>query len=111
MPLHPIPASHPALWGHWQAHRPDRRRLASHRWQEHILHSEIFLLKAKFAEEDHTLNFTVPIFDPLPPQYYIRVVSDRWLGAETTLPVSFRQLILCVVPSARGYFLRSARWN
>ena len=62
--------------------------------QEHILHSELFLLKAKFAEEDHTLTFTVPIFDPLSPQYYIRVVSDRWLGAETTLPVSFRQLIL-----------------
>ena len=62
--------------------------------QEHILHSELFLLKAKFAEDDHTISFTVPIFDPLPPQYYIRVVSDRWLGAETTLPVSFRELIL-----------------
>lgn len=62
--------------------------------QEHILHTETFLLKAKFAEDDHTLSFTVPIADPLPPQYYIRVVSDRWLGSETTLPVSFRQLIL-----------------
>jgi len=62
--------------------------------QEHILHAESFLLKAKFAEDDHTITFTVPIFDPLPPQYYIRLVSDRWLGAETTLPVSFRQLIL-----------------
>ena len=60
--------------------------------QEHILHSELFLIKAKFAEDDHTLSFTVPIFDPLPPQYYIRAVSDRWLGAETTLPVSFRQV-------------------
>jgi len=62
--------------------------------QEHILHSELFLLKAKFAEDDHSLTFTIPIFDPLPPQYFIRVVSDRWLAAETTLPVSFRQLIL-----------------
>jgi len=62
--------------------------------QEHILHSELFLLKAKFAEDDHSLTFTIPIFDPLPPQYFIRVVSDRWLGAETTLPVSFRHLIL-----------------
>ncbi len=62
--------------------------------QEHILHHELFLLKAKFAEDDHTLSFTIPIFDPLPPQYFIRVVSDRWLNAETTLPVSFRHLIL-----------------
>ena len=36
----------------------------------------------------------IPINDPLPPQYFIRVVSERWLGAETTLPVSFRHLIL-----------------
>ena len=62
--------------------------------QETILHHEVFILKQKFAEDDHTINFTVPIFDPLPPQYFIRVVSDSWLGAETTLPVSFRHLIL-----------------
>ncbi|KAL1529400.1 hypothetical protein AB1Y20_000349 [Prymnesium parvum] len=62
--------------------------------QEHILHYELFILKSKFAEDDHSLSFTIPIFDPLPPQYFIRVVSDRWLCAETTLPVSFRHLIL-----------------
>ena len=45
--------------------------------QEHILHHELFILKSKFAEDDHTLSFTIPIFDPLPPQYFIRVVSDR----------------------------------
>lgn len=50
---------------------------------QHILHYELFVLKAKFSEDDHTLSFTVPIFDPLPPQYYIRVVSDRWLGSES----------------------------
>ncbi|KFV59703.1 U5 small nuclear ribonucleoprotein 200 kDa helicase, partial [Gavia stellata] len=32
--------------------------------------------------------------EPLPPQYFIRVVSDRWLSCETQLPVSFRHLIL-----------------
>ncbi|EOD12464.1 hypothetical protein EMIHUDRAFT_422149 [Emiliania huxleyi CCMP1516] len=62
--------------------------------QEHVLHSELFLLKAKFAEDDHSLTFTIPIYDPLPPQYFVRVVSDRWLGCEATLPISFRHLIL-----------------
>ena len=62
--------------------------------QEQVLHHEVFILKAKFAEDDHTITFTIPIADPLPPQYFIRVVSDSWLGAETTLPVSFRHLIL-----------------
>ena len=61
---------------------------------EVILHSEYFLLKKKFAQTEHTLTFTVPIFDPLPPQYYVRVVSDRWLGSEVVLPMSFRHLIL-----------------
>lgn len=36
----------------------------------------------------------VPVFEPLPPLYFVRVVSDRWLGSETVLPVSFRHLVL-----------------
>lgn len=61
---------------------------------EEILHHEYFLLKARFAEEEHVVEFTVPITDPMPPQYFIRLVSDRWIGAEAQLPVSFRHLIL-----------------
>lgn len=45
-------------------------------------------------EEEHQVSFTVPIFEPLPPQYFVRVVSDRWLASESVLPVSFRHLIL-----------------
>ncbi|KAJ0087179.1 hypothetical protein Patl1_09317 [Pistacia atlantica] len=61
---------------------------------EYILHHEYFMLKKQYVDEDHTLNFTVPIYEPLPPQYFIRVVSDKWLGSQTVLPVSFRHLIL-----------------
>ncbi|KAK1284246.1 hypothetical protein QJS10_CPB21g01301 [Acorus calamus] len=61
---------------------------------EFILHHEYFILKKQYIEEDHTLNFTVPIYEPLPPHYFIRVVSDRWLGSQTVLPVTFRHLIL-----------------
>ncbi|XP_057451214.1 DExH-box ATP-dependent RNA helicase DExH12-like [Lotus japonicus] len=61
---------------------------------EYILHHEYFLLKKQYIDEDHTLNFTVPIYEPLPPQYFICVVSDKWLGSQTVLPVSFRHLIL-----------------
>ncbi|KAD2067453.1 hypothetical protein E3N88_41917 [Mikania micrantha] len=61
---------------------------------ESILHNEYFLLKKQYIDEDHTLNFTVPIYEPLPPQYFIKVVSDRWLGSLSVLPVSFRHLIL-----------------
>ncbi|XP_024003677.1 DExH-box ATP-dependent RNA helicase DExH13 isoform X2 [Eutrema salsugineum] len=61
---------------------------------EKVLHHEYFLLKKQYIDEDHTLNFTVPISEPPPPQYFIRVVSDKWLDSPTVLPVSFRHLIL-----------------
>ncbi|KAK9181778.1 hypothetical protein WN944_024917 [Citrus x changshan-huyou] len=61
---------------------------------DYILHHEYFLLKKQYIEEDHSLNFTVPIYEPLPPQYFIHVVSDKWLGSQTLLPISFRHLIL-----------------
>lgn len=44
---------------------------------EEILHSEFFGLKQRFATQDHVLDFFVPIGEPMPPQYFIRVVSDR----------------------------------
>jgi pre-mRNA-splicing helicase BRR2 len=40
------------------------------------------------------LTFTVPLFETLPPQYFIKIVADRWISSETTLAVSFRHLIL-----------------
>ncbi|XP_043274954.1 putative U5 small nuclear ribonucleoprotein 200 kDa helicase isoform X2 [Venturia canescens] len=61
---------------------------------EVVLHHEYFLLKSKYAQDEHMVKFFVPVFEPLPPQYFLRVVSDRWIGAETQLPVSFRHLIL-----------------
>uniref|UniRef100_A0A914KQ90 RNA helicase n=3 Tax=Meloidogyne TaxID=189290 RepID=A0A914KQ90_MELIC len=61
---------------------------------EIILHHEYFLLKQKYCTEEHIVKMFVPVFDPLPPLYFIRIVSDRWLGSETVLPVSFRHLIL-----------------
>ncbi|XP_002165482.2 U5 small nuclear ribonucleoprotein 200 kDa helicase isoform X1 [Hydra vulgaris] len=61
---------------------------------ERILHHEYFLLKEKYATDEHTVKFFVPVFEPLPPQYFIRVISDKWLHSETQLPVSFRHLYL-----------------
>ncbi|KAH0985030.1 hypothetical protein GBA52_012207 [Prunus armeniaca] len=34
---------------------------------EYILHHEYFLLKKQYSNEDHTLIFTAPIYEPLPP--------------------------------------------
>ena len=45
-------------------------------------------------QQIQTVVFTIPIFEPLPSQYYVRVISDRWLGSEMTFPISFQHLIL-----------------
>lgn len=39
------------------------------------------------------MTLSVPISEPIPPNYYISVVSDRWLHSETRLPLSFQHLI------------------
>lgn len=61
---------------------------------ERILHHEPLIINAIYGNQEHLVNFTVPMQDPLPPQYFIKVVSDRWLHSEAVLPVSFRHLIL-----------------
>ncbi|GAA5859336.1 hypothetical protein JCM8547_001990 [Rhodosporidiobolus lusitaniae] len=61
---------------------------------EIILFHDQFILRQRYAEQDHYVTFTVPMLDPLPPNYFISVVSDRWMHAETRLPLSFKHLIL-----------------
>ncbi|CAI6000970.1 unnamed protein product, partial [Closterium sp. NIES-64] len=62
---------------------------------EHIYHTEYFILSKKMmAQGTHTLTFTIPIFEPLPPQYYVKAISDNWLSSSSTHTISFRHLIL-----------------
>lgn len=62
----------------------------------YIYHSEFFQLTRKQAlsHEAHELVVTIPLKDPLPTQYYIRAISDTWLGSETYFALSFKHLIL-----------------
>lgn len=81
----------------------DRAHGSSQQWHiwvldaesEHIYHSEVFTLhRRQMRDEPQVLAFAIPIFEPLPPQYFVRAVNDHWLGSETTLPVSFHHLML-----------------
>ena len=62
----------------------------------HIYHHEFFSLQKKHVKtkEPQQIVFTIPIFEPLPSQYIVRVISDTWLGVEFTHSVSFKHLIL-----------------
>jgi activating signal cointegrator complex subunit 3 len=61
---------------------------------EFIYHSEYIVLQRKDRHEPKTLDVTIPVRDPLPAQYYIRVLSDVWVGCETVTPVSFQHLLM-----------------
>jgi len=64
---------------------------------EDILFHDQFILRKDFAQaemNEHVVEFTVPITEPMPPHYFVSVLSDRWMHSETKLPVSFQKLIL-----------------
>jgi pre-mRNA-splicing helicase BRR2 len=64
---------------------------------EEILFHDQFLLRKEYARgevTDHIMEFTVPISDPIPPHYFLQIVSDRWMHSETKVAVSFQKLIL-----------------
>ncbi|KAL3438665.1 Sec63 Brl domain-containing protein [Aspergillus tetrazonus] len=64
---------------------------------EEILFHDQFVLRKDYAESEmneHLVEFTVPITEPMPPNYFISLVSDRWMHSETRIAVSFQKLIL-----------------
>ncbi|KAK4144714.1 Sec63 Brl domain-containing protein [Dichotomopilus funicola] len=64
---------------------------------EDILFHDQFILRKDYAEaeaNEHVVEFTVAISEPMPPNYFISVVSDRWMHSETRMAVSFQKLIL-----------------
>ncbi|KAI5292967.1 DEIH-box ATPase, partial [Ascosphaera acerosa] len=64
---------------------------------EDVLFYDQFILRRDFATAEvnqHAVDFTVLITEPMPPNYFISLVSDRWMHAETKIAVSFQKLIL-----------------
>lgn len=66
---------------------------------EIILFHDTFLLRKQYSVgkseyNEHNVTLYVPMFEPVPPNYYVSVISDRWLHSETRLPISFKNLIL-----------------
>lgn len=62
---------------------------------EMLYHTEMWTLTKKMAKEGaQKVSFTIPVYDPLPTQYFIRAVSDDWLHAENEYAVSFKGLVL-----------------
>lgn len=61
-----------------------------------IYHYEYFSVtkKAVVQKIEQELVVTIPLTEPLPAQYLIRVSSDYWLDCDDVFPVSFHDIIL-----------------
>ena len=60
-----------------------------------ILHHERFHLRRKEIRAEHVRTFEISMYEPTPPQYFIHVISDRWMHSKTTVPIAFRnQMVL-----------------
>uniref|UniRef100_A0A1A9WJB5 U5 small nuclear ribonucleoprotein 200 kDa helicase n=1 Tax=Glossina brevipalpis TaxID=37001 RepID=A0A1A9WJB5_9MUSC len=61
-----------------------------------IYHSELFQATRKFvySQKSQEIVMTIPLKEPLPPQYYIRVASDIWLGSNAWTTLTFKHLVL-----------------
>ena len=57
-------------------------------------HNEYILFSRRNHPESTTLEVVVPVFEPMPQQYFIRLVSDSWVGCEALIPVSFRHVLI-----------------
>lgn len=63
---------------------------------ETIYHSEYLSLTRRHvvSGEPIRLVFTIPVFEPLPTQYWLHCISDRWIGLSSAHEISFKHLIL-----------------
>ena len=57
---------------------------------------ELWVLPKAKKDEEHVLSFTIPS-SSRPPCYFVRCISNRWLGVETIVPLPLAELTL---PSA-----------
>lgn len=64
---------------------------------EEILFHDTFMLRKEYATAEdnaHLVDFTVALTEPLPPNYFITIVSDRWMHAESIISMPFQHLIM-----------------
>lgn len=62
--------------------------------EEIILHHEVLRLFESEMNEVSHLSFHVQLYNPMPPHYFCKIISDKWIWSETQLPISFWHLIL-----------------
>lgn len=55
---------------------------------------KIFCLLQVITGSGQDLVMTIPLSEPLPNQYFVKAISDRWLGCDVMEPLRLTGLIL-----------------
>jgi activating signal cointegrator complex subunit 3 len=61
---------------------------------EYVYHYEQVLMTKAQKRDPKLLEIMIPVKDPLPSQYYLRVLSDKWINLMNLIPISFHSLFL-----------------
>lgn len=61
---------------------------------EKILFHDQFVLRRRYATDNHIVEFTIPIDEPVSPVIFVSLVSEKWLHSETRTPIKLDTLIL-----------------
>jgi activating signal cointegrator complex subunit 3 len=59
-----------------------------------ILHHQYLLLKYEDFGSPQVMEFTVPLYDPKPSYYNVRIHSERWLGSESYDKIDLEHIVL-----------------
>lgn len=59
-----------------------------------LVHCEEFSVNRATTHAERIIAIHILMPDPLPGQLYVKVISDRWLHAEATLPLTLSDLVL-----------------
>ncbi|ODQ78795.1 hypothetical protein BABINDRAFT_167978 [Babjeviella inositovora NRRL Y-12698] len=61
---------------------------------ERVLYSDTLLVYRDYIGQEHVVEFTVALSEPLQPNYFASVISERWLNCEYKLPIILAKLKL-----------------
>jgi pre-mRNA-splicing helicase BRR2 len=59
---------------------------------EQLLHQDQLFVRKELINKIHYLDFSVPIFESEQPNYFVTIISDRWLFCESRTPIMLTKL-------------------
>ena len=59
-----------------------------------VYHHEFIIFSRKSHPQPITLEMNIPVFPPKPEYYFLRVISDTWVGCESLLQVPLADVLL-----------------